>query len=299
MRYALFSCAGLGDALLLQIVAHNLRRHAHEVVTFHPFMSCVQSWFPDLPFRPFPPRYEEFDRFIIVYEKSVWMHQVLDDCLRDRRDATHVLNPIATPHRDYPFWEEGGFDGKVSLAHNLVAFCRRKLGIEDAVMHNGLVLPEGVNPRSCMHDVIVHPTSSRPGKNWPKDKFLRLTAALSQKGYNPVLITSPQERKEWPGAEPLDSLDAVFRRVASGGWMIGNDSGIGHLASCFGIPTVSLFKNSKAAPFWRPAFAPNCALVPHGFLPNWKGMRWKDHYWHWGISVGRVIRAFDYLRNSV
>jgi hypothetical protein len=255
-------------------------------------MSEAQSFFPQIPIRPFPPNYAEFDRFIVVYEKSDWMKSALDHCLAYHRKETIVLNPIATPNQDYPYWKEGLFDGRLPFADNLVSFCRDILGIKDAKKENGLNIPSQVkNPVQ----VVIHPTSSRPGKNWPREKFLKLAKALEKRGYQPIFIVSPKEKKEWPEAPCFKNLEEMAHCVAASSFMIGNDSGIGHLASCLGVPTISLFKNERTANFWKPAFAPNIALIPRGWLPNIKGMRWKDKYWYWGISVRRVLRAFDEL----
>ncbi len=295
MKIAIFSCAGLGDCLLTMILSENLRQQGHAVTTFHPFMQELQGWFPHLPIRPFPPNYADFDRFIVMYEKSTWMKDVLEKCLKFHRSATTVLNPIATPNRDYPYWEEGRFDGKVPFADNLVTFCHDILGIEEAKKVNGFVIPSDVKLRSKPRQVVIHPTSSRPGKNWPRKKFLRLARALEKRGYEPVFVVSPKERAEWPEAPAFKNLEEMVLCVAESGLMVGNDSGIGHLASLFEIPTVSLFKNERTADFWKPAFAPNIAITPKGWLPNLKGMRWRDKYWHWGISVRYVLRAFDEL----
>lgn len=295
MKVAVFSCAGLGDCLLTTILSHNLALQGHEVVTFHPFMSGLQSWFPHLPIRPFPPNFEEFDRFIIFYEKSEWMLKVLETCLAKYRDKTTVLNPIATPNTDYPYWEEGRFDGNQTFADNLVKFSRTILGNEGAVKSNGITLPEGIVPRRYPKRIVLHPTSSRPGKNWPRSKFLKLAKKLTQKGYEPVFIVSPAERIDWPEAPVFSGLDEMARFVCESGYMIGNDSGIGHLASCLGVPTVSLFKNERTAHFWRPAFAKGEICLPQGWLPNVKGFRWRDKYWYWNLSVGQVVRAFEQL----
>jgi hypothetical protein len=291
MKIAIFSCAGLGDCLLTLILSENWRRAGHETVTFHPFMQEMQEWFPHLPIRPFPPQHEEFDEFIVVYEKSPWMKEVLDTCLARYPQQTTILNPIATPNCDYPYWEGGRFDGRVPFADNLVTFCKSRLGAAEKV--NGFVVPAEV--RRKPKQVVIHPTSSRPGKNWPRGKFLKLAGLLKKRGYDPVFVVSPAERSLWPEAPPFQNLGEMARCVAGSGFMIGNDSGIGHLASLLGIPTISLFKNERTADFWRPSFAPNVAITPKGWLPNLKGLRWRDQYWHWGISTRRVIRAFDEL----
>jgi heptosyltransferase III len=293
MKIAIFSCIGLGDCLLSAILAYNLVRQGDEVVLFHPFMSQLQAWFPHVEIRDRGDvNLEKFDRFFIFYEKLPWMQKILEACLEQFRDRTTVLNPIATPNTDYPYWEEGGFDGHIPFADNLVRFCEKKLGISGAIKNCGLTPPPGVILRRFPNRVIMHPTSSRPGKNWPRPKFLRLAKKLRASGLDPVFITSPQERKEWPEAPLFASLSEMAQFVAESGYMIGNDSGIGHLASALGVPTVSLFKNERTAHFWRPSFAPGAICLPRGWLPNIKGMRWRDKYWHLGLTVGEVLRVF-------
>src|SRR5579883_972132 len=123
MRIAIFSCLGLGDGLLTLVLANNLHLHGHETVTFHPSLSALQEWFPHLPIQPFPPTLSPFDRYFIFYEKSPWMQSILSECLSNHRARTTVLNPIATPNTDYPYWEEGRFDGNLPFAENLYRFC--------------------------------------------------------------------------------------------------------------------------------------------------------------------------------
>jgi len=295
MKNAIFSCLGLGDGLLALTLSHNLHIHGDETVTFHPSLTGLQEWLPHLPIRPFPPNLEEFDRFFIVYEKTPWMEKVLKECLGNYRDRTVVLNPIATPNTDYPYWEEGRFDGNFTFAENLYRFCRDVLKLPDAVKGNGISIPQGVSPRSHRNRVVIHPTSSRPGKNWSREKFLRLGELLKKKGYDPVFIVGPKERDEWPEALVFPTLSAMAAFVAESGYMIGNDSGIGHLASGLGLPTVTLCRNARTANFWRPDWAPGAVVLPSHWLPNIKGLRLRDQKWQLGISAGRVLRRFQEL----
>lgn len=298
MNIAVFSCAGLGDCLLAMILSHNLSLEGHEVSTFHPFMSNLQAWFPHLPLKRFPPKLEEFDRYFILYEKTPWMEEVLRECLGKYRDKTTILNPIATPNTDYPFWEEGRFNGAKPFADNLVTFCKEVLCMKAPVKSNGIAIPSDVVPRLYEKRVVIHPTSSRPGKNWPRARYLKLAARLEKMGYEPVFIVSPEERKEWPEAPVFPALDDVARFICESGYMIGNDSGIGHLASFLGVPTLSLFKNERSADFWRPSIAPGVVCLPQGWLPNLKGLRWRDKYWYWGMSVDRVVRNFEKIQKT-
>jgi hypothetical protein len=295
MKYAVFSCSGLGDGLLALIVSHNLQKHGHEVTTFHPSLSQLQGWFPHLPIRPFPPNLAEFDRLIFIYEKTEWSQAALQEALKTRRDQTTVLNPIATPKTDYPYWEEGQFDGTRPFGENLKRFCQNRLQHPQATKGNGITLPPGVTLKKHPKRVILHPTSSRPGKNWTASKFKKLALRLKEEGWDPVFIVAPHERGAWPEAPAFASLAEMATFVAESGYMIGNDSGIGHLASCLGLPTVTLCRNKRTANFWRPDWAPGKVCLPAPWLPNIKGLRLRDQHWQWGISVSHVIQAFSSL----
>lgn len=298
MKIAVCSCLGLGDALLSLILSHNLFLQGHEVTTFHPFLRQAQSWFPHLPIRPYPAyptSLQEFEKFFIFYEKSDWMAAILDDCLTNRRAQTTVLNPIATPNTDYPFWEEGKFDGNKPFAENLYLFCRDVLQLPNATRSNGITIPEGILPRKYKKKVVIHPTSSKASKNWPKKKFLDLAERLRQEGFDPFFVVSPKERNDWPEAVCFQSLHELFTLVCESGYMIGNDSGVGHLASCLGLPTLTLCRNLKMSHFWRPGWAKGVVCTPSPWLPNLKGLRWRDRYWHRGMTVGKVLRAFERL----
>lgn len=293
MKCAVFSCLGLGDLLLALILSHNLHIDGHEVTTFHPSLSQIQGWFPHLPIRPFPPNLEEFERYFIVYERSDWSQAVLKECLEKYRSQTTVLNPIATPYADYPFWEEGRFDGNIPFADNLFMFCRDVLKLPKATKSNGIVFLPGVAPRRDLKRIIIHPTSSRPGKNWSRPKFLKLAQELKKRGWSPVFIVSPSERGDWENAPEFQTISSMVAFVAESGYMIGNDSGIGHLASLFGLPTVTLCRNERTGNFWRPAWAPGQLCLPGRWLPNIKWIRWRDAHWQWGISVGKVLKSFE------
>lgn len=292
MKTAVFSCLGLGDGLISLILSHNLAKQGHEVVTFHPFLQAAQEWFPSLPIRPFPPVLEEFDRFFIFYEKTEWMERILNICLEKYRKETTVLNPIATPHTDYKFWEEGKFQGHLTLVENLYLFCKDVLKIEHPTYLNGIVIPERVIPGQYNKRVVLHPTSSRPGKNWSKKSFLKLESRLKKEGFDPYFVVSPKEKEEWREAIAFDSLSDLFQFVAESSYMIGNDSGIGHLASCLGLPTLTLCRNERTANFWKPSWGLGKVCLPHPWIPNIKGLRLRDKFWHKGISVGRVFKNF-------
>lgn len=297
MKYAVFSCLGLGDGLITLILSHNLKRNGVEVTTFHPQLSQMQRWFPGLPIASFPKTEElaGFDRFFIFYEKTPWMHEILDFCIKNYRDKTIVLNPLATTRRDYAFWEEGQFDGNLTFAENLVNFCKTVLHLKDVTKSNGLVIPDGVVSKRFPKRTIIHPMSSKGEKNWHKAKYILLAQELKKIGFDPQFALSPKERELWMEVNPplFNTLDELATFVCESGHFVGNDSGVGHLSSCLGLSTVTICRNKRIARFWRPDWSQGTILYPPFFVPNLKFMRFRDKYWKNLISVRRVVTAFQ------
>jgi len=298
MKTAVISCLGLGDGLLALVLSNNLVLNHHSVVTFHPFLNQLQGWFPHLPIAPFPDEetlLNDYEQFFFIYDKK--MDSVIQKCYQKYPDSTYVLNPIATPKCDYRYWEVGRFDGRQPFADNLMKFCREVLGLKEVTKENGIQIPSNLTPQKFSRRVVIHPTSSRPSKNWPKEKFLQLSNSLKKGGYEPAWILTEQERSNWPDAfaPQFSNLDAIARFIAESGWMIGNDSGIGHLASCLKLPTVTICRHQMVSDFWKPSWSRGSVILPPGWVPNLKGFRFRDRHWQKFISVEKVLNAFNTL----
>lgn len=304
-RYAVFSCLGLGDGLIALVLSNNLQLNGGSVTTFHPFLESLQGWFPDLQIRGFPLAKEMesvlkgFDRFFIIFEKSPWMQSILEFCLKAFPDRTTVLNPIATKRRDYPYWESGRFDGNRTFVENLYTFCKDILRFNVVTRSNGIRPPDSVQPGWHPKRIVMHPTSSREGKNWPKEKYIALAHQLKARGYIPSMILTEKERCGWDlrgiDAPQFGSLSEMAAFVAESGSMIGNCSGIGHLASCLGVPTVTVCRSAQASRFWRPSWSRGTVVLPSSWIPNFKGMRLRDKYWKKWISVGKVLKSYAFI----
>ncbi len=298
-KCAVFSCMGLGDGLITLVLSNNLHLNGCKTVTFHPFLQGLQGWFPELALEPFPAkgklpeRLERFDRFFILYEKSEWMQEILSYCQKHHPKKTVVLNPIATPRRDYPYWEGGKFDGNRSFVDNLFRFCHDELRFKVVTKSNGIVPPEEVKPRRYLKRVVMHPESSRDGKNWPKEKYIQLAKQLEQRGREVIFALTEKERQGWEGVciPECSSLHMLAQMACESGLMIGNDSGVGHLASCLGTPTVTICRSAQVARFWRPAWAPAKVITPSPLIPNLKGLRWRDKHWKKWVTVSKVLNA--------
>lgn len=300
-RYAVFSCLGLGDGLIALVLSNNLQLNGGDVTTFHPFLDGLQEWFPSQKIARFPSEEKleqilrTFDRFFIIHEKSSWMQAILQWCMQNCPEKTKVLNPIATYKNDYPYWEHGCFDGKRSFVENLYVFCECILKLRVVTRSNGITVPRGVDPKKYSKRVVIHPFSSREGKNWPVDKYILLAEQLQKKGFESSFILSEKERRDCFPAPHFSCLAEMARHVAESGYMIGNDSGIGHLASCLGLPTLTICRSLKASLFWRPAWARGEVMTPSAWIPNVKGLRLRDRHWKKWISVKAVVKVFEGL----
>jgi ADP-heptose:LPS heptosyltransferase len=193
-------------------------------------------------------------------------------------------------------------DPSVSIAENMRLFCQRILHLPKLTRGNGFIpLPE-LQYRKFLKRVVVHPTSAKEDKNWPKEKFVKLALHLKKEGYEPVFVPGTRERDEWTGlgfeVAVFPSLDLLARFIFESGYLVGNDSGLGHLASALKIPTLTFFRRKTAANMWAPSFHTGIALAPASWIPNISGLRWRDKYWKNLISVGMARRAFERLLTS-
>jgi heptosyltransferase-3 len=291
MKIGIFPCIGLGDGLIACALAHNLTKVGHQVEVFHPLLPQLQSFFPHLSFFARPEKFhvlKEHEKLLFIYEKLEWMQKAMEAF----PEKNIVLNPIATPNQDYPYWEEGEFDGNIPFVDNLVHYLQKKWSIPDATKDNGIQLP--IEVEKDPKRIIFHPTSSRVGKNWSKGKFIYLAEKLKREGYDPVFILTKEEQKGWSEIQSpsFSNLSEVAHFIAGASFMIGNDSGIGHLASCLGVSTLTICRSPMAANFWRPAWAKGDVIVPPSWIPNLKGLRWRDKKWQNFVPVSKVYKAF-------
>ncbi|MCM2254803.1 MAG: hypothetical protein NDJ94_03940 [Vicinamibacteria bacterium] len=94
------------------------------------------------------------------------------------------------------------------------------------------------------HFVALHPGSGAPRKNWPG--FPALAARLPDP---PLVVVGPAEEERgfdpdaYPGARFARGLSngALGALLAAAGLVVGNDSGVLHLAAAFGAPVLGLY----------------------------------------------------------
>ncbi|SDZ34870.1 ADP-heptose:LPS heptosyltransferase [Amycolatopsis xylanica] len=101
--------------------------------------------------------------------------------------------------------------------------------------------------------VVIHPGAAYPARRWPPDRFASVAKALARDGHRVVVTGGPDEvglASNVASQAGLDD-DAVLAGrtgladlaalVADAALVLCGDTGVGHLATAFGTPSVLLF----------------------------------------------------------
>ncbi len=300
MKQAAILCgSGIGDGLLMMVAAHHLKKKGYAPTIFHHHHKELAPLFEGYTFAPHPANLEEtlkaFDRVIVENDNSKAAWELFD--LRDVKKLTNLTFFFPTPCRRMV---EGDFlfDPKKPIASNLSAACQKTLKTDNS-KENDLSIPKEKTFRKHPKRIVIHPTSNDPKRNWEKEQFLALAARLENKGYTVSFCVGPNEKKGWEGVDlpSFKNLQEVAAYIYESGFLIGNDSGIGHLASNLGIPTLTISGNPKRVRLWRPDWAIGKVVTLPFPLPNFKGinMRVRENHWQRFISVGKVFKTFQEL----
>jgi ADP-heptose:LPS heptosyltransferase len=268
----------------------------------------MQNWIPHLPILNYP----EVDQVERILHEYQWLFVVQNDTSEfvqklisegKRRDPDQMKVIYIYPSKrivNELYYQDAQIDPDIPVAENLRLFCEKILHLPKITGSNGFIPPSGLQYRENEKRVVIHPTSSRAGKNWPKEKFIKLATHLRKEGFDPVYILGKEARENWKDqsdwrAPEFPTLDEAARYIYESGYLLGNDSGVGHLASFLGIPTLTITRRKAFARLWAPSYAPGVVVNPHPWIPNISGLRLRDRHWQKFISTEKVLRAFDRL----
>jgi len=282
---AISMSGAIGDTLVMMVVVRNLMRHRIPVTVFGRTAHALRTLFPDVDIVLPPEDEEACIEALRDYPTVLQMH----DHQPIPRLTEHL--PQARTLREVEYSKHGA-----CMAERFAAYAQATFDLAHASIDNGLTPP--VNKRYRLHRmrVVIHPEATTDDKRWGNDRFVRLAALLRKKGYEPHFVIAPHERTRWPGlaasgipAPHFANLQVLAEWIYESGWFIGNDSGIGHLASNLGIPTLSLFRRRGSAQRWRPAWGRGQVALGWQWLP---GASMKERYWRETLHCRRVMRQF-------
>ena len=273
---AIIPAKGLGDGLIQMTLAYHLAKNGHPVDFFHNFLYQIKDWFPTVKIL------QASDN---IAQLKPYDHVIFLDHHKAREIADQISNSFVLPKEM--------IDQNISMLENIIHISEKCFNLKNMEKNNGIITPADLTHRKFKNRIIIHPTSTDEAKNWPAEKFMKLAERFKKDGMEPVIIVSPTEREIWSDIVKdkfelpnFPTIDALARFVYESHAMIGNDSGIGHLASNLDLPTLSIFSSEKRAKLWRPDFYKNIYIVPKFKIPG----KWFKNSWKYFISVDRVYQ---------
>lgn len=162
--------------------------------------------------------------------------------------------------------------------HEVLRWCRLVRSVGGSCGPEDLRLGPG-DPPGGRAEVIVHPGAAAEARRWPAARWARVVSALAARGYYVVLTGSEAERdlcarvrlEANAGDAARDTsgrlgLPALAELVSTARLVVSGDTGVAHLATAYGTPSVTLFGPTPPA-LWGPT------LDLHRHLVIWHGER--------------------------
>jgi ADP-heptose:LPS heptosyltransferase len=175
----------------------------------------------------------------------------------------------AAGHLDGPHWrdEESEVD----------RWCRllRWHGIPADPTDLALLPPGGRHPSGLS---IIHPGAKAPERRWPAERFAAVARRLSATGHRVAITGSPAERDladtvaDLAGLPPTavlagrTGIGGLAGLVSGARLLVSGDTGIAHLATAYGIPSVVLFGPMDPAIWGPPPGRARHRAIWHGAL---------------------------------
>lgn len=197
--------------------------------------------------------------------------------LHGKGPQSHRLLRAVSPGRLVAFGSvEAGHEGPswVAEEHEVRRWCRlleEDLGI--LTDPGDLLLRRPGEAGVCATGpVVVHPGAAFPARRWPAERFAAVARWAAEAGHH-VVITGGHEEVELarevqrlaglPGAAVLAGRTDLMRLasvVASASLVFCGDTGMAHVATAFGTPSVVLFGPVSPALWGPPAHGPHRVL---------------------------------------
>jgi len=291
----------LGDALIAMVTVNNLVSNGYRVDVFSDYLKDLQAWFPWVKILPqvnfnctdMNPDQQTQEIFASYPTVMHMYNSKLAEQLKTQHPNSIILSQSPL------------YKARMSMVDIQAALCQSEFNLKNIVRKNNIQIPAAAElvARKHCNRIVVHPTSSLARKNWPKNKFIKLSQKLAQLNYESCFIVAPHERASWQDVvnygialPEFASLNETAAFIYESAFFIGNDSGIGHLASNLGVPTVSIILRNGVATQWRPTWAPGVVVLS----PSWLNPRpIKEKLWQHFISVAMVLRKFEQLSSLV
>jgi ADP-heptose:LPS heptosyltransferase len=140
--------------------------------------------------------------------------------------------------------------------HEVARWCRLLAGHGIPADPDDLLLPTPTGPGPAPGAVVVHPGASHAARRWPPERYAEVVRTLERAGEHVVVTGSGAELDlaESVGGQVLAGalgLTELATLIAHAKLLICGDTGVAHLATAYGTPSVVLFGPVSPA-LWGP-----------------------------------------------
>ncbi len=199
--------------------------------------------------------------------------------LHGRGPESHRLLRAVAPARLWAFAnvEAGHSDGPTwaEEEHEVRRWCRllSHYDVRADPADLSLAVPREQVPRRA---TIVHPGAKSPARRWPTERFAAVARALAGRGHDVVVTGSAAEHglarrvAHDAGLPPTavlagdTGLDELAALVAHARLLVSGDTGVAHLATAYGTPSVVLFGPVPPRRWGPPPDRPRHRAIWHG-----------------------------------
>jgi Glycosyltransferase family 9 (heptosyltransferase) len=292
-KFAIIPGKGLGDLMILAGMAYNLSKK-YKVQIYHPLMQRLQYLMPyveafDRPLNLQDMSLKDVDAGFITFEQSSYFEHIYPQLKNHFGEKFKALNPCVTEKKDYRFVEEFFFNVRKSFTQNLIDYALKYYLDEAKTKDSGIQNDSIKDP----HLIILHVTASKSSKSWKAQRFKHLKKSLEKRGYTVKYATLPHEISacDLGMYSGIKTLEELIEEVSKAAIVIGNESGICHLASALNVPSVVLCRNARIQRFWGADYKGKAyPMFPPRYLINVKGFRLRDKYWQFFIFKKAVLK---------
>ena len=280
---------GLGDLLTAVPAIRALRRwHPdHELVLATPtalksiadLVGGVDAVVDTTALAPVPWTGDRIDIAVNLHGSGPESHRVLA--------AVHPRSLVAYAHPDVPDLRgpEWDFD-----EHEVRRWCRLVESVGATADPAELALARPEQSSQAPGAVVVHPGAAFGSRRWPYGRFATVARHLASRGHALVITGGADERTlaaevARSAGLPMESvlagdtsLEEFAAVVAEATLVISGDTGVAHLATAFGTPSVVLFGPTPPER-WGPPPRPQHVVLWHGQQDGagpWQGDPWGE-----------------------
>ena len=288
--YAFLLRSWLGDSLITAVMINNFIRAGYNVTIFSDILYQLKNWFVNIKVYPIANKKNEVLKKLETIDQVILLHEDHLPFVQHQDNLHLKREPIVL--RNFDRYA----NSRMPLLDIHKTIMQDYFSLAQVVKDNGIKPPPALVSRKYKQRVIIHVSASIPSKEYLPSRFLKLAKKLNMRGFDCYFIVAPFEYKKWQWVREkgiklpkFNSLDEIAGFIYESGYFIGNDSGIGHLASNLGLPTLSLFQRRKLAAKWHPSWGLNIRIIAPPILLL---TSFKEKYWKYLIPWQQVYYQF-------